>query len=480
MDYLRQPLAIVDIETTGASATFGRIIEVGVLRIEEGVVARTYQTLVNPGRPIPSSIEQLTGIRNEELEDAPSFRRIAHDLVDVLDDAIFVAHNARFDYGFIKNELRRVGISFTSRCLCTVKLSRLLFPEFRHHDLTSVIKRHGIACQSRHRALGDAAAVHEFLRVLQHNLDADRLDRAIRKIMKTSTLPANLDRGTIENLPEGPGVYLFYGGTGELLYVGKSVNLRARVQGHFASDHTSSREMKMCQQVHRVEFRQTAGEFGALLLESQMIKELRPIYNQQARRIRNIVAAKKELTKEGYAAIALEEIDHIDPAGTSMIMGIFRSMKQAKEYLHRIAKEHCLCHKLLGLERPGGHCFPYHLHHCQGACMGEENPRSYNARLETAFAARMVKAWPYAGGILIEEKGEDPGEGEVFLVDQWCLVSSFTYTDFGLERHLAPSPRFDYDSYKILSRYLLDRANRKRVKLVPRPEFERLLQEVSA
>jgi hypothetical protein len=112
--------------------------------------------------------------------------------------------------------------------------------------------------------------------------------------------------------------------------------------------------------------------------------------------------------------------------------------------------------------------------------MGEENPRSYNARLETAFAARMVKAWPYAGGILIEEKGEDPGEGEVFLVDQWCLVSSFTYTDFGLERHLAPSPRFDYDSYKILSRYLLDRANRKRVKLVPRPEFERLLQEVSA
>ncbi len=480
MDYLHRPLAIVDVETTGASATYGRIIEVGVLRIENGVVVRTYQSLVNPDRPIPPSIEQLTGINNADLESAPSFRRIAGDLYDVLDDAVFVAHNARFDYGFIKNELRRAGIGYTARCLCTVKLSRLLFPEFRHHDLSSVIKRHDIECRDRHRALGDATAVNAFLRVLQDTHDPDRLAAAIRQIMKTAALPPNLDRETVEQLPEGPGVYLFYGSGGELLYVGKSVNLKARVQSHFSSDYSNAREMKMCQQVHRVEVKPTAGEFGALLLESQMIKELRPIYNQRSRQIRNIVAAKKEITGKGYAGISLEEIDHIDVAGESAILGIFRSTKQAKDYLHRISKEHRLCAKLLGLERTGGYCFPFHLHQCGGACMGEEEPALYNARLEQAFASRMVKAWPYAGGVLIEEKGDRPGEGEVFLVDHWCLLSSFKYSDFGLERHVSPPPRFDYDSYKILSRYLLDRQNRRKVRLVTRPEFERLLEDVAA
>lgn len=471
------PLSIVDVETTGQSAAFGRVIEVAVIRLEKGNVVKTFESLVNPERFISPVIEGLTGISNEDVAEAPRFSQIARRLYSILDGAVFVAHNARFDYSFIRSEFSALGIPFTAKCLCTVRLSRKLFSEHRRHDLSSLIERHELPCDARHRAMGDAKAVLEFLRHVGREIEAPHLERAFKDILKSSSLPAGVEKTMLDGLPEAPGVYLFHGKQGELLYVGKSVNIRDRVRSHFAGDGASAKEMTMCQQVQRVEHRETAGELGALLLESQLIKELRPIYNSMARQKRSLIVARRKVDRNGYHAVVLEEIDHIKPEESTSIMAVFKHMKQAQEYLSTVAKTYQLCNKLLGLEQTRSYCFSYHLKQCKGACVGEEEPETYNFRVEEAFGNRRVKSWPYEGGIAIEEKSHRGTRGEVFLVDNWCLVSSFKYSEFGMQEHIAGSHRFDYDSYKILSRYVLNESHRRNIRLISRKQFDALLEQ---
>lgn len=462
-----RPLAVVDIETTGGNAMYGRIIDIAVIRLERGRVVKEFHSLVNPDRFIPHEIEQLTGITNEDVYHAPMFHSIARELFTMLAGALFVAHNARFDYGFIKNEFRRLGREFSARCLCTVKLSKKLFPAYRHHDLDSMLQRHQIVCRDRHRALGDARALLEVLCALERETSRELFTNAVNAILKTSSLPAHLDKEVIEELPETPGVYLFYGKANELLYVGKSVCIRDRVMSHFSGDHRSSREMEMAQQVARIEARKTSGELGALLLESQLIKELRPVYNVASRSHRDIVLARRVLSPNGYARIELEKVHEIAIDLEAPIMGIFKSIKQAKEYLAASAKEYRLCHKLLGLERTHSYCFAYHLHQCSGACVGEEEAATYNRRVEEAFASRRIKAWPFNGGIIIEERNPVTNEGQAFVIDNWCLLSSFTFNEFGQTELFRRTPRFDYDSYKIILRYISNLQNLRTIRQVP-------------
>ena len=464
---MTEPLAIVDVETTGTSALYGRIIEIGIVRLDPGKPPRIYETLLNPECTIHPAIEQLTGISNRDVAGAPVFAKVARKVYDLLDGAVFVAHNARFDYSFVKGEFARLGRGFTARCLCTVKLSRSLYPQHRHHDLSSVITRHGIQCDSRHRALGDALAVRAFLEQLQATEPAERLEKAFRTVLKDNRLPPQMDRAELSALPEQPGVYLFYGPQGELLYVGKSKSIRSRVLGHFAADGQSGKEMEMCRNIHRVEVRRTAGELGALLLESALIKELRPIYNTASRRTRLLVLARGVLTRDGYLSVVLDEVERVSTEETTSILGVFKYKKQAELFLHKVAREHRLCHRLLALERGRGACFAHHLHQCDGACIGEEATGPYNRRVELAFGNRRVKAWPFAGPVLIEERDPAVNEGEVYVVDNWCLLATAHYSDAGTRHDPSAAQRFDHDTYKILYRYLTNAVNRKNIRTMP-------------
>ena len=272
--------------------------------------------------------------------------------------------------------------------------------------------------------------------------------------MKFRVLPE-----TIASLPNGPGVYLFYGPQEELLYVGKSKAVRTRVRSHFSA----AEERWLCRKVHRVEVRRTAGELGALLLESQLIKELRPFYNVAQRMRRRIIVARSILNKQGYIVVNLDAVDYLEVRESEPILGVFKNRTQAKEFLDTIAKSHRLCPKLLKLEVTRGYCFSYHLHQCDGACMGEEDMERYNARLEEAFEARRVKAWPYEGAVAIEERGSDGGHREVFLLDNWCLIGGVRSSDGTFEKSVQTPRRFDYDSYKILYSYMVDPRNRNTI-----------------
>jgi DNA polymerase III subunit epsilon len=464
---MKEPLAIVDLETTGMSALYGRIIEIGILRVEGGKVKRTFSSLVDPDCYIHPMIEQLTGISNRDVENAPSFSSIAAEVAKLLSGAIFVAHNASFDYGFLKAEFARTGRDFSPHVLCSMRLSRRLYPQHRHHDLSSLIERHGITCTDRHRALGDARAVYEFLRLVEEEEDPERFDEAVRHVMKQKKLPVQVDRAMLADLPEVPGVYLFYGQKNELLYVGKSKNIRSRVLGHFSGDDRTARGLEMCRQVNRIESRRTAGELGALLLESRLIKELHPIYNRASRSTRCLILARRTFTREGYLSVAIEKTDTIEASSAGDILAVFKSQRQVEEFLRAAAKEHRLCYKYIGLENKRGPCFGYHIHTCDGACVGEESPLQHNLRVEAAFAGRKVKAWPFRGPILIEERAPDGESSDAFLVDNWCLVGSGRSGDGGELFDRNPSQRFDYDTYKILLRFVMDRGHERMIRKVP-------------
>jgi DNA polymerase-3 subunit epsilon len=277
-----------------------------------------------------------------------------------------------------------------------------------------------------------------------------------------------LRKTEISSLPNSFGVYLFFGEDGVLLYVGKSNKVRKRVNAHFAARD----ERWLTRLVRRIEARETAGELGALLLESRLIKELHPMYNVRARQPRRIIVARRVDNEGGYATVRLEAVDYLDLKSHSPVLGIFKHKTQAKEFLNTVAKTHRLCPKLLRLETRRGCCFSYHLGHCAGACIGEEDAKAYNTRVEAAFEARRIVAWPYQGAVRVEEESESAGR-ETFIIDNWCLIASYKSghgSDPGIieagarsRNQNASLHRFDYDSYKILFSYITDERNRDAV-----------------
>lgn len=447
-------LAFVDIETTGGRVNYDRIIEIGIVRVENGEIAKTYSTLLNPETYLSPFIAQMTGISSQELEKAPLFEDIIETVQETLSDCIFVAHNVRFDYGFIRNEFRRHGYTYSSKHFCTAKLSRTLFPQHRHHNLDSIMERFNLRCEHRHRALDDAKVTFEFFKGAVNRFSEDTVNSVLKMIVKKPSIPSGLPQKQVESLPTTPGVYIFYGDDGLPLYIGKSVNIRDRVFSHFNEDYNSSREMSICQQMKSIEAIQTAGELGALFKESMLIKEMQPIYNRQLRIKKRMLIGFLDSDKNGYYRIDLQEVDFIDPENIDRVLGVFKSRKQAREHMRAMVKEFGLCEKLLDIEKGSGPCFSYKLQWCKGACCGKETPEEYNERFMRAFEDTRIEPWPFEGAIAIEERDERTHLRQTFVVDKWCLVGNYTADGEGGENIVTRDREFDLDTYKILSRFV--------------------------
>lgn len=454
---LPRRLAFVDLETTGANPVEDRITEIGIVSVTDGVVEHWSQ-LVNPGCRIPVFIETLTGIRNDMVAGAPSFEAIADEVAGRLAGHTFVAHNARFDYGFLKNAFKRLGRTFQADVVCTVKLSRQLFPHFPKHNLDSLIIRHGLVTENRHRALADAELIHQFWQQLQDHPGPDALESALRQQLKRPSLPPHLDPGVLDDIPETPGVYLFYGENDVLLYVGKSINLRQRILSHFSAETREFRELRLGQQTRRLEWRQTVGELGALLLESRLIKELQPVHNRALRRNLELCAWQLDEPTPGNFLPRLAHGSELDLTGARPFYGLFTSKRAAIHALKSIAEAHQLCLATLGLERTTGPerpCFGYQVQHCLGACIGREDRLNHGARLLAALSSLRLQAWPYSGPIGIVERDPVSERQEIHVVFGWRHLG--TARD---EHELADILRgrqaqsFDRDIYQLLTRHL--------------------------
>jgi DNA polymerase-3 subunit epsilon len=451
---LRGPVACVDLETTGGMAARHRVIEVGIVLLDEGKVVEEWSSLVNPGQRIPGAIESFTGISNEMVEDAPTFDDLAPEIRARLVGRLFVAHNARFDYGFVRHEFRRLGEGFSAPVLCTVRLSRTLFAGHERHNLDALIERWGLECGQRHRALGDAAVLPELLAAFEASVGANRLHEAATAACHESRLPTHLPAELPDELPDGPGVYVFRGEGGAAIYVGKSRNLRSRVLGHFAASHRSGKEARLAREVRSVEWIQTGGELGALLLESRLVKDLAPASNRRLRRA-EVVHCLRLRDAEGTLRPGVEPLVAADLEAGVEAYGPFRTERDAWRALEGKAREAGLCLKVLGRETGPGSCFALQLGRCRGACIGREPLPLHDARLRLALASLRVRSWPFPGAVGIREPAVDGPGTLLHVVDRWQhLGTARDDTEVAELLRVRGARDFDVDSYRIVARCL--------------------------
>ncbi len=447
-------LAFVDLETTGTRAADDRVTEIGIVRVDcapDGGPPRVseWSSLVDPGVPIPPVIQSLTGITDAMVRGAPTFSSLAHDVAERLDGCLFVAHNARFDFGFLKHELARTGLPFSPRVLCTVRLSRRLDPEAASHGLDALIARHGLDPGSRHRALGDARAIWLFVQKLYATLPPSEIDAAVKRLLRIPSLPPQLPSDALDAIPDAPGVYLFYGENPLPLYVGKSIHLRDRVAAHFCGDWQHETDARLSAEIRRIEFETTAGELGALLRESALIKSVMPAHNRALRRKEDAGV----MTIGGDGRPAFVRAADVDPADVPGAFGPYSSKRAMRAKLQSLAAEHRLCWTRLGLERRDGPCFARQLRKCEGACVGEESADVHDARLVGALAGEAIPAWPWPGPALLREASADPSRTDVHVVRDWHWLG--TARDDGELAALvdAPArPTFDLDVCRLLLR----------------------------
>jgi len=453
------PLAFVDIETTGCAPGRHRVIDVAVIGARDGEVEFEWQSLVNPGGRIPAGITALTGIDNDMLADAPPFADIAAELRRRLDGRVFVAHNVRFDYGFIRREFALLGREWRVPNLCTVRLSRALYPEMPRHNLDAVMERHGISVGQRHRAMPDARVLLEFWRRLRDEWPREALQRALEQSAPRIALPAALSADLADDLPEEPGVYRFFGlsesGEETPLYVGKANNLRERVLDHFRAGAGDAKALRLSSQVRRVAWTETAGELGALLLEAREVREMQPVYNRRLR-------GTGELFTWWFADAAgppqLVELD-ARRLGTGDAYGTWRSTRDARRALESLAREHRWCCKLLGLEEGAGSCFGYQVGRCSGACAGLEPAAVHLARVKMGLMPQKLRAWPHDGPMICREQSAD--RIQYHVIDGWQHLGSFDDEELPARSariwSKADDSRFDVDCYRILTRHLANK-----------------------
>ena len=445
-------IAIVDLETTGMHAGRDRITEVGVVRIDADAAGgaprvQEWSTLVDPEVPIPPAIQALTGITDAMVRGAPTFSRVAGEVRERLADCVVVAHNARFDHGFLKHEFARLGAPFSARPLCTVRLSRRLYPDADGHGLDAVAARHGIDVGDRHRALGDARAVWAFVQAIYRDIDAEAIETAVRRILRMPSLPPQLPPECLDHIPESPGIYRFFGDNPLPIYIGKSVNLRERVAAHFSGDWRSETDLRLSQEIRRIEVEETAGELGALLREAVLVKTELPAHNRALRR------------KEEAGVLVLEEgvprfvrACDVDPSALAGCYGPFASKRGAQGALRALAAEHALCWIRLKLERrDAGPCFQRQLRRCAGACVGAESSETHDARLADALSRWGIPPWPAKGTALVREPSTAGERVDVHVMRDWCWLGT-ARDDGDLARLLEvpPPASFDIDVARLL------------------------------
>ncbi len=409
--------AIVDIETTGGSSPYHKITEIAILLHDGNKVVDTYQTLINPERSLPPFITSLTGITNEMLQEAPKFYEVARDIFKFTENAVFVAHSVNFDYNFIRDEFKSLGGDFRRKKLCTVRLSRKIFPGYRSYSLSSLCSRLGVQNNARHRAFGDAEATAKIFDLLLLN-DADGvISKSLKKESREAILPPNLPKEIFEKLPEETGVYYMHNEKGKVIYVGKAINIKSRIYSHFTGSDKTKITFK--DSIHDISFTLTGTELIALLLESHEIKKLFPQFNKA-----------QKFNQGGWALF-----DYFDNRGIHRLtvgrnqkkskpLISFKSFEASRNFMFKLIEEFELCPKCCGVQTSPDSCFDYKIHKCKGVCAGAEEIESYNIRVGEGlrqFSQTLETKF-------IVDRGRKAGEKSLVLIEKGAY-KGFGYFD---------------------------------------------------
>ena len=451
--------AILDIETTGGKYDEEGITEIAIYRFDGHKITDQFCSLVNPERRIQPFVSNLTGINNEMLRNAPKFYEVAKRIIEITEDCIVVAHNAQFDNRILTTEFERLGFSFEKDMLCTVELSKKLIPGLPSYSLGKLVRNLGIPLSDRHRAQGDAKATTRLFKILlEKDLSKEIIQKTVKKDPKRQLEPKLLD--IIESAPTNTGVYYMHRSDGSIIYVGKSKNIKKRLIQHFTSDSRKSKKIQL--EIFSVTYEETGNDLIAQLKESEEIKRLKPLFNYALKRTLFQYQLSSYEDKNGYLNL---KIDKADARKRTLIT--FTNYNQAKAQLFRITEEFQLCQKLTGLYKSDSSCFQYSINKCNGACIGEEDPDSYNNRIQL-----LIDKHSYINqSMLIIDKGREVDEKSVVLIEKGIYKGygffnlNFQVNNLEILRSLIIPMENNRDTQHILQGYLRRNKVQKIVKL---------------
>ncbi|MBI3509950.1 MAG: GIY-YIG nuclease family protein [Bacteroidetes bacterium] len=401
--------AIVDIETTGGRHDRDRITEIAILVHDGLTVTEKYSTLINPECRIPEFITRMTRITNKMVEGAPKFYEVAKKIVEMTEGKIFIAHNVNFDYNFIQREFSSLGYKWKREKLCTVKLSRKLLPKRISYSLGKLCESLGIeiATGDRHRAMGDAEATAKLFDILLQKKSEHPTYRR-QDIHEINTSKVDKIRlYVLKKLPEECGVYYFLNKEKEIIYIGKSTNMRTRAIGHFNNKQTKSDQLK--NELMDVDFVKTGSELIALLLESEEIKKHKPKHNRARRRDVFTHSIDHFIDKKNVINFKIVPCDEANDPLLS-----YTTYTSAREKLNEWIDEHSLCLNHCGLNETGGECFQRHVKKCYGICTNDEVVQEYNLRAQRILDEYRKEKTDY---VLID-KGRTEEENSIILFEK--------------------------------------------------------------
>ncbi|WP_121665563.1 exonuclease domain-containing protein [Mesonia aquimarina] len=443
--------AILDIETTGGKFNEEGITEIAIYKFDGQEVVDQFISLVNPERPIQPFVVGLTGINNEMLRNAPKFYEVAKRIIEITEDCVIVAHNAKFDYRILRTEYRRLGYDFQRKSLCTVELSKKLIPNMPSYSLGKLVKNLGIPLTDRHRANGDALATVKLFKLLI-NKDSHKeiVSRSVRSNPKIQ-IDTKLIR-IIDELPSITGVYYIHNTQGDVIYIGKSKNIKKRINQHFTN--TNHKSKKIQHEVSVVTYEACGNELLALLKENEEIKKNKPKYNRALKKDIFSHALYKEKNKDGYLEL---KIGKASKDKKSIIT--FTNLNQAKSSLEKIVEEFNLCEKLTGIHKTKGGCFRFSIKECDGACIGLESAENYNKKVK-----KVIEKYTYRNkNMLILDRGREADEKSVLLIEDGMFKGmgyfnlNFQVTNIDIVKNIITPMQNNRDTQHIIQNYLRKR-----------------------
>jgi DNA polymerase-3 subunit epsilon len=369
--------AIVDIETTGGNAASGSITEIAIAIHDGENVLHFYETLINPNRPIPLFIQKLTGITDAMVANAPAFHEVAAQVHELLHDKVFVAHNVNFDYSFVKNQLEHNGLALQVKKLCTVRLSRKVFPGMISYSLGKLCHQLQINHTNRHRAGGDTMATATLFSMLVKEDVQGEMAKMLKGKNREQYLPPHVPVQQVDELPGNPGVYYFYNRTGKVVYVGKAKNIAKRVKTHFSNNKTNKQKQDFLREINRISYQECATELMAHILESVEIRKLWPVYNRSQRGYLAKFGLYIYEDREGFLRLTIEKNKTIHkPIFT------FNTLHEGHRHIQELIREFELCPRLCNLVKNIDCKDLPDTDLCKGHC--NEDTHQYNEKVTTA------------------------------------------------------------------------------------------------
>ncbi|MCY2687719.1 exonuclease domain-containing protein [Salinimicrobium sp. TH3] len=453
--------AILDIETTGGKYNEEGITEIAVYKFDGHKVVDQFISLVNPEIPIQPFVVGLTGINNDMLRQAPKFYEVAKRIVEITNGAILVAHNAKFDYRILRTEFGRLGFDYERQSLCTVELSKKLIPGLPSYSLGKLVRSLGIPLSDRHRANGDAqATVKLFKMLLAKDSEKEILKSSVRNAPKLQ-MDTKLIR-LLEELPSITGVYYLHNSEGDIIYIGKSKNIKKRVNQHFTNENRKSIEIQ--KEVASISYEATGNELNALLKENEEIKRNKPKFNKSLSRNIFSYALYQSKDDDGYINLKIGKADRRKKSVTT-----FTNLQQAKALVSNLVEEYNLCQKYTGIHTGNGACFNYSIKKCNGACVKEESPLEHNERVKQALHKYSYEKQ----NMLVIDRGRELDEKSALLVEEGQFKGigyfnlNYQLNNMEIIKSIITPMKNDRDAQHIIQNYLRKNNRLKVIMLDP-------------